>query len=168
MGMGEDEVYIYILSISFQLAGALLLVVFAISTKRQATIKRFAGKGIIARDGNSKELSYNENEFKETFRIGYVNKCAFMYIAIGYFGGVFGNIDGKNKIVIGLLVLLCTAFLMGIAYVIIEQILKKSKKVNQKITNEELEKAGIKPDMESISNAELEKLLDSVENESNV
>ena len=48
---------IYILSISFQLAGALLLMIFALSTKREKIIQQFAGKGLIYRDNNTDKLS---------------------------------------------------------------------------------------------------------------
>lgn len=50
---------IYVISISFQLAGALQLI-FIISTKRDKVIESFAGKGIISKDNNTKEITYNK------------------------------------------------------------------------------------------------------------
>ena len=42
--------FIYAFSISLQVAGALMLIVFAISTKRKATIRSFASNNVIIED----------------------------------------------------------------------------------------------------------------------
>lgn len=148
---------IYIFSISFQVAGAIILLLFTLSTKRLEIIKRFARTGIIFRDGDTKELSYNEEEFINTFREGYLNKFAVMYIAIGYFVGVFGEIGQSNRILIAFCVIIFTTILLMLTRNIIERILKKSSIVNVRITNEEMRQVGIEPDMESISREEIEK-----------
>ena len=43
--------------------------------------------------------------------------------------------------------------------------MEKSKVVNKKITNEELEEAGIEPDEESISNEEIDKMFEECIND---
>lgn len=54
---------VYIISISLQVAGALLLIAYGISTKRDDVIKRLFGNGIIHRDNDTNEISYNEKAF---------------------------------------------------------------------------------------------------------
>lgn len=158
MYIGENiKALVYIFSISFQVAGAMILLLFTLSTKRLEIIKRFSGTGMIFRDGDTGELSYNENEFVNTFREGYLNKFAIAYIAIGYFAGVFGEIGQNNRILVSFCVVTFTALLLMLTCHLVERVLKKSTVVNARITNEELEQAGIEPDMESISEEEMKK-----------
>ena len=153
------ETIFYIISISLQLAGALLLMIFVLSTKREKVIQRFAGNGIIARDNNTNEILYNEKAFKDSFKNAYLNKCSFAFIALGYFMGVFGAIN-YNKALVGILIVLCTGLIMGATYLIVNQIVSHSKVINKKITNEELSLAGVEPDIEDIPNDEIAKLFE--------
>ena len=148
---------IYIISISLQLAGALLVLFFAVSTKRQAVIKSFAGaSGIISRDNDTMQIQYSHDSFKETYRTAYLSKCAFVFIALGYFLGVFGSIEWKYKIVVGIMIILLTAIIMCITYWSVDYLVKHSDRVNEEITNEELEQLGIEPDMENVSVEDIE------------
>ncbi len=55
------NVIIYILSISLQISGALLLVSTACSTKRSDVIKEYVSKNIVEKHGgNNGELNYNK------------------------------------------------------------------------------------------------------------
>ena len=76
----------YIFSISLQIAGALLLLIYSISTKRESVIRRFVGKGLLARQGE--RLDYDEKAYKEEFCRAYLNKFSFGFIAFGYLLGV--------------------------------------------------------------------------------
>ena len=49
IGLENTEVLVYIFSISFQVAGAMILLLFTLSTKRLEIIKRFSGTGMILR-----------------------------------------------------------------------------------------------------------------------
>ena len=149
---------IYILSISLQLAGALLLMIFALSTKREKIIQQFAGKGLIYRDNNTDKLSYNETVFREAYRNAYLNKCAFAFIGLGYLSGIFGDIGLNNKFLIAFFIIICTAILMGTTYIIVECFTKHCKIVNQKITSDELLAIGIEPDLENISDDKIQEL----------
>ena len=110
---------------------------------------------MIFRNGDNGELSYNENEFVNTFREGYLNKLAITYIAIGYFLGVFGEIGQNNKVLIAFCVITFTAIILMLTCYSVERFLKKASIVNARITNEELKQAGIEPEMESISEEEI-------------
>ena len=135
--------------------------IFALSTKRKKVIQRFAGNGIIARDNDTNEILYNEKAFKDSFKDAYLNKCSFAFIALGYFTGVFGAIN-YNKALVGVLIVLVTALIMGATYLIVNQIISHSKVINKRITNEELELAGVEPDIEDISSDEIDKIANQV------
>ena len=150
---------VYIVAISLQLSGAILLLINAISTKRESLITNFSNCNFLSRDGNTHEISYNKNAFKKICETAYLNKFAFAFIASGYFAGIWGEIGDSNKCCIAICVELCTAILIFIAYFVVYLIAKYSKKVNAPITNEELEKLGIEPNMESMSSEELQKIL---------
>lgn len=158
MGLENIKAIVYIFAISFQVAGAMILLLFTLSTKRLEIIKRFSGTGMIFRNGETGELSYNGNEFVNTFREGYLNKFAITYIAIGYFLGIFGEIGQNNKVLIAFCVITFTTIILMFTYYFVESFLKKSSIVNARITNKELEQAGIEPEMESISGEEISKM----------
>ena len=156
------ETLIYIISISLQLSGGILLMTYSFSTQRLNVIKYFAGKGIILKNGDTSEIIYNESAFKNSFRTAYNTKFSIMFIIMGYFLGVFGNIEGCNKFFISVSIVVFTILIISFTYVIIEKIILKSNEINKKITSEELELAGIKPDMESISSCEMDIMLDRI------
>lgn len=158
MGLENIKAIVFIFAISFQVAGAMILLLFTLSTKRLEIIKRFSGTGMIFRNGETGELSYNENEFVNTFQEGYLNKFAITYIAIGYFLGIFGEIGQNNKVLIAFCVITFTTIILMFTYYFVESFLKKSSIVNARITNKELEQAGIEPEMESISGEEISKM----------
>ena len=83
----------YIGAIALQVAGALLLLVFAVSTKRETIVRGFASNKLVLENGNTEEISYNKEAFKQYYRNAYLSKCAFFYIVAGYFFGVFANIE---------------------------------------------------------------------------
>lgn len=152
--------FMYILSISLQVAGALLLMFFSLSAKREQIIKRFVNKNFIIRNENE-ELEYDEGELKSTFRTAYLSKFSFGYIALGYILGIFGDInDSILYTIIG--IILGTIVLMVIAYWITSIILKHSKNANQELTKEELANYGLEPNMTAISEKEIQEIWDEM------
>ena len=59
---------IYVISISLQVAGVLLLVCYATSAKRENVIRRFFGKGIITNDSKTNEIVYDEEAFFQEYK----------------------------------------------------------------------------------------------------
>lgn len=153
------DVVIYIIAISFQLSGALLLVLYSISTKRRNVIKRFAGKCLIYRDNNTNEITYDKDALKITFRDAWLNKIAFTLIALGYCFGVFGEIDEKNKNLIAIVIVLLTVIIMVLSYFIVACIIKYSPNINKELSNEELSELGVEPDIENLSNKEIDDII---------
>lgn len=149
---------IYILSISLQVAGALMLMINSLSTKRSKVIQRFAGHTLIYRDNNTNEITYDEEVFKNTYKDAYLSKFAFFYIALGYFIGIFATINEELKVILAVGVLILTSVFIALAYIIAGLIIKYNKKINCKISNKELDELGIEPDIENISNDEIERI----------
>ncbi len=163
MGEARSVVYsmIYVLSISFQVAGALMLMLFSISTKRLDVIRTFAKSHVIMRNGDTKELSYNHDAFVETFSTAYFSKFSVAYISFGYILGVFGDIEESSrwKAVAGIIA--ATSVLVLSTQLIVKKLLKKEM-VQKRITNEELVRAGVEPDQKSISTKEIDQSFEDV------
>lgn len=153
--------YCYIFAISFQVAGALQLLVFFVSTKRDNVIKRFAGKTFISRDGNIKKISYDKASFLAEFKTAWLSKIAFGLIAIGYLIGIWGVIEDDKKISAFFLIIAITVIVLFLSHFIVHIYITKSKKINAEITNDELERLHIEPNIENIS---IEEILKSLEN----
>ena len=149
---------LYILSVSLQVAGALLLMLNVLSTKREKVIRRFVGKGLLCRDNNTNAISYDQNALKAVFQEAYLSKFAFAYIIMGYLFGVFGTIASEYRNIIATAIVAATALLILLSYLVVYLILKFSKKVNREISNEELISLGIEPDIENISNEEINRI----------
>lgn len=155
------ETIIYIISISLQVAGALLLLRYATSTKRLDVIRSFGGNGIITGNEEEKEISYNHDAFKETYRTAYLSKVAFVFIALGYFFGVFGVIEWESKIAVGATIVVVTYLLMKSTYWCVGKIIDTKDSVNKEITYEELKEAGVKPDLAEVTSNEIKKMFEN-------
>ena len=60
-------VFFYILAISFQISGAVMLLLYSASTKRDDVIKRFMERKNVSQDEKTKSIEYDENAYKEEF-----------------------------------------------------------------------------------------------------
>lgn len=152
---------IYVLSIAFQIAGAVLLLFLSLPTNRGKVINRFRNADMIFRDGNTKNLTYDKDEFKNIFKQSYLAIFSFLYIIAGYILGIFGNMEDCNKWIILIYIIVATIILIGLAYFIVTQIIKHSKSINKEITNEELEKLGLEPNIEDIPNKDIDEILNT-------
>ena len=148
----------YVVAISLQVSGALQLLLSFVSTKRDNVIRNFIGKGIISRDSNTKIIDYDKKAYKQVFKSAYLNKFSFIYIFWGYLLGIWGTIEKESKSKATIFIILTTILILTISNLLITLYVKKSKKVNREITNEDLERLQIQPDIENISNEEIEKL----------
>ena len=121
----------YIASIALQVSGALLLVWYATSAKRENVIRRFFGNGIVTNDSETNEIVYDEEAFFQEYKITYISKWSFIYILAGYVLGVFGklpndSINCKLKAIILIIALL--VLVMFLTNKLIElYIIKKNK-----------------------------------------
>ena len=153
------EYLIYIISISFQVAGALLLVVYFISTKRKAVIKKFAGNGTIHLDNNTQELTYNEKAFFDEYKMAYIQRLSFVYILAGYLSGVFGSLSEsiRCRVIALVIIAILSLALMFFSNKGVELYVRNKNKAF-KITNDELKELGIEPDSENIPNSQIDEM----------
>lgn len=145
----------YIISISLQIAGALLLLVYSTSAKRESIIRRFVGKGLLTRQGD--KVEYNQEAYKNEYVRAYLNKFSFGYIAGGYLLNVFGDTENACKWLVVICILLLTPLIMFFSLKGISFLVSYLKR-NDKITNEDLKAFDIKPDMEYMTSEESSQL----------
>lgn len=150
------KVIFYIISVSLQISGALLLMLFSLSTNRKKVIDRFINKNIVSRHGE--KINYNKGELKSAFKNAYLSKFSFGFIALGYLVGVFGNIDNCSYLTVIIGIVALTLIFMGLAYLMTFLIVKYSHEVNKKMTNDELKKYNIEPTQEFATNEDIDKL----------
>lgn len=109
---------VYILSISFQLSGALLLIV-RYWKKTESQIEAVKKKRFKIQD-ETLVLSENLASDSELVKEICINRFAFIYIVSGYFISIFGGqIDYNMAIVVAFVILTCV--LMSIAKVVSEK-----------------------------------------------
>lgn len=162
----EINTLVYIGAISLQVTGALLLLLFSVSTKRVDVIRKFGDGGIITYDEETKELNYKEEAFKEAYRTSYLNKISFFYIGVGYLLGVFWEIGNSNKWITAGAIFTFSIILLFLTWLVTDMIISKSNVINQKISLEEMKEAGITPDMTSASTEDIDKMFERREKES--
>lgn len=154
------DFFIYILAISLQVSGALLLLIKSISIKRKDLIIQFKGNGIIFKDNNTHVISYDKEAFQKLFENTLINRWSFGFIFSGYLIGVFGSIDNnwnKCKVIAFASILLLTIMFTLITKFYIE---RYAKKHCFEITKEDFAKAKIEADMQSIPNNEIDDLFE--------
>lgn len=87
--------------------------------------------------------------------------CLHIYFA-GYIVGIFGEIGTENKIQVAAYILALFFIELCLTHFAVNIICKYSKKVNDPITNDELLKLNIEPDIENISKKEIDKLFEQI------
>ncbi|MBO6128838.1 MAG: hypothetical protein J6P79_08070 [Pseudobutyrivibrio sp.] len=106
--------FIYVLSLAFQIAGAVLLILKYWGNTRQRIINEyFPGTGIASNDGD-------DNALLDVFRVRecvieiYSSRVAFIYIAIGYALSVFGEKGDVASVIVLLMVFVASEVLIGV------------------------------------------------------
>lgn len=147
---------LYIISISCQLAGAIILLFGSLSTNRPEVIKRFSKIGLVFVDENTGEVSNDTDAFTDEFQKAFLNRSAFLLLAIGYLFGIWGEEGSICKCCITLLVILITALIAGSIWLISKRFAKN--KGEKKITKEEIEKIGA-ISIRNLSNNEIDNII---------
>lgn len=126
----------YILAVALQVSGALILILFAMSTKRKSVIQQFANSHVITKNEDG-SLKYNHEEFVRTYKNRLYTRCAVCFIAAGYGIGVFGDNSMVNRIVILICVIVAVALLIALSHYII-RVKTNNYSCLERITLEEL------------------------------
>lgn len=118
------EEYIYVMAISLQLAGAVMLIVsyWFVSIKKQLDL---LNKKKTRLENETLIIGQTQPSNTEFVQQICQNRIAFIYIAIGYLVGIFGNLNDARRITILLLVLVI-AFVFTIIGLLI------SRKISEK------------------------------------
>ena len=90
-------IYIYTMSISLQIAGALILLLWSLGNTKKKVIKSyFPGSNIAERDDNNRVYLRKEKLRKKAKDI-YMNRIAFIFLIIGYGLSLFGELADYNE-----------------------------------------------------------------------
>ena len=93
------ETWIYILSISLQVTGAICLIMnYWGNVEDKVTLSYYAG-GEIPKAQDNNKVRLKKDKLQSCVKDIYMNRFSFICIIIGYGVGIFGNItDGSNKL----------------------------------------------------------------------
>lgn len=102
----EKVTVIYIIAISLQLAGAVILIInYCRNTHNQIIDRYFPGSNLVERD-NKDNIVLEKERVQEVVREIFMNRCAFFYIGAGYIVGIYGEAGKTNKCIISILVII--------------------------------------------------------------
>ncbi|MGN0680884.1 MAG: hypothetical protein ACI4LY_02615 [Candidatus Fimisoma sp.] len=107
-------VFWYIIAISFQLAGALLLIVRYWFKSVEDQLKYIEGKRTHT-EGNTLMLGASQPNDSEMVEEIWLNRLAFAYIAVGYLLGIWGDPLSVNRwwITLAVVLLVCILVVIG-------------------------------------------------------
>ena len=122
------ELFVQLLALSFQLGGAILLIVryWTVSLRKQLQKKK-------AMDVHVEQTAIvcPTQSDEDYCRHIWMNRISFVYIAVGYMLSVFGDIENDCPCLTLLLVIVIAAFLMLIGYLAANQLAYNAlKKIN--------------------------------------
>ncbi len=147
--------FMYILTLSFQISGSLVLLLHFVSAKRNDVIYGFIGKGFITYNESERKLGYSHEDFANYYRAIWLNKFAFLYILIAYILNFFiSNKSVDIKWYYFFILIFLTVSLLVVAYLISKLIANKD--YLKEITIEELKELGINPHIETATNKDID------------
>lgn len=116
------ETWVYMISIAFQLSGAILLIIkyWCSSAKNQLT--RIQNKRTHDEGGGVLILGDSLPSNQEFIEELWLSRIAFLYIAVGYIVGIWGNVESTNKYFATLMIIIMSCLLViagkGISYLL--------------------------------------------------
>ena len=112
------KLLLYILSLAFQVAGAVLLIIkYCGKTKQRIISEYFPGSNVIERDDNDM-VHLEKKKVQECVKRIYDNRISFAYIAIGYVLSVFGESSNSSKVEISFYMIFFTITLILVERII--------------------------------------------------
>lgn len=134
---------IHVISISFQLAGAVILMLWCLkgSNEKQIISKYFPGSNIANRD-NKNNCILKKEKIRSITRDIYINVLAFTNLIIGYLISYF-NVDTLNPIHSVILTLLFTTIIIAAEYLLATLIAYLKYRQDLIINYSQLEKFGV-------------------------
>lgn len=132
------ETWIYILSISLQVAGAICLLMNYWGNVKQKVILTYYAGGEIPKAQDNDMVLLKKEKLQSSAEDIYMNRFSFLYIIIGYGIGLFGGItDNSNKVymllVIGLFCIFFTCAGRGLSSLISKKVYRNDMEVDREI-----------------------------------
>lgn len=128
---------LYVTSVSLQVAGALALMISFWNNINHEILKIIYSSVLTANRDNDNNVLIPKIELYKATRHIWMNRIAFVYLALGYILGVFGRNDGHELCII-LLLLLMISLLILISWLVSFFIAKKVVKDDRCISYGEL------------------------------
>lgn len=136
-----DETWIYILSISLQVAGAICLIMNYWGNVKEKVILSYYVGGEIPKVQDNNMVLLKKEKLQLCAKDIYMNRFSFICIIIGYGIGLFGNItDGSNKLYVLLAICLFCVILTCLGHSSSSLISKKVYKNDMEVNREIIEK----------------------------
>ena len=151
---------VYIISVSCQVTGALILVLKCLSTKRRNVIRRFFLNSFSIYSPDSNILNYNHELFEEEYEKAYYNKISFLSILLGYILSPFSDIGSFPRLYVAFFILLLT-LIMLFTFILICTLLRK--KGHSKVTMSELIDIGIDVNLSEMSKEDIDEIFKDFE-----
>lgn len=124
---------IYAVSITLQVSGSILLLLFYFrgKTKDIAIHEYFPGSNIARRDEHN-NITLGKEKLQEAVVLIYKNRIAFVMLACGYLIGIFGRNDGHDLAIAGSVVAM-TVFVIWLINVICRLVAQKRYQADEVI-----------------------------------
>lgn len=149
--------YIYEFSISMQLSGALILLLWCFSKISTNAIDMCFPGVIFAKRKDSGEPYIEKGVIQNKVKTIFLNMCAFVYISIGYLVSVFAENDMEKPWCKLLLIVVMTIIFLSVAYLISRYMSAAWGREDRLLSEEEIEKYNIPTE---ISEHEIEGLFE--------
>lgn len=134
----DCEQILYLLSLSLQVSGALILILFCWGkTEHRVLNTIYSATSTIHRDDDNTVLINKERLYKAHKEV-LLNRNAFIFIAVGYLLSLFGSSDGINYWLGFILVLVTSVVLVGIGVLVTHIIAKVYNRQDRKYDFEDL------------------------------
>lgn len=135
------ETWIYILSISLQVTGAICLIMnYWGNVEDKVTLSYYAG-GEIPKAQDNNKVRLKKDKLQSCVKDIYMNRFSFICIIIGYGVGIFGNItDGSNKLYVLSAICLFCVVLTCTGRWVSSLVSKKVYKDDREVDREKIEK----------------------------
>lgn len=134
---------IFELSISLQLSGALILLLWCFSKVSNNVLDMCFPGVVFAKRNENGELYIAKEMIRQKVKTIFLNVWAFIYIALGYLTSVFAENDMDQPWYKLILIVAMTALFLVIAYFASQYISAAWGKVDRILTEEEIEKYDI-------------------------
>ncbi len=152
--------WLFVASEVFQASGAILLLVFTFSTKREMLVRNFVQNSFSVLDADTKTVEYNHSVFANQCINSYASKVAVLLILFGFLFSLWGDIGTYCRWKAAIAVVSITIVLVMIIINVLKILVPKLNKVKQPIAFEELNDLEIETNMSSILSEEIDGLFD--------